>query len=166
MGQTSGNDLIVPPGTRTPRNRCEYSRAKTRRVRCSCRYARWCIERRKKRAREIIDHLDGRIAQSSVVLEMAADKNELRTEFARPPSRHAAADPEGPGFVGSGKHNPAANGDRPATLGRLEQLLDRGVEGVQVRMEDRRYPFHPDSSISHAFANSRFLCYQVLRDRT
>jgi hypothetical protein len=75
-------------------------------------------------------------------------------------------DPESLGFVRSSEHNPAANGDRPATQRRIEQLLDRGVEGVQVRMEDRRYPFHPDSSISHAFANSRFLCYQVLRDRT
>jgi hypothetical protein len=60
---------------------------------------------------EIADHLDGGVAQPSVVLEMAANKSELRTEFARLASRHAAADPEGLGFVGSGKHNPTTDGD-------------------------------------------------------
>src|SRR5271155_3844053 len=49
--------------------------------------------------REIADHLDGSIAQPLVVAEMAADKSELRTEFARLPPRHAAVDPEGLGFV-------------------------------------------------------------------
>src|SRR5207237_3133605 len=86
--------------------------------------------------REIVDHLDGGIAQPLVVIEMAADKSELRTEFARLPSRHAAADPEGLGFVRSGKHNPSADGDRLATQRRVEQLLDRGVEGIEVCMED------------------------------
>ena len=49
--------------------------------------------------REIIEHVDGSIAQPLVLLEMATDKDQLRTEFARPPSRHAAADSEGLGFV-------------------------------------------------------------------
>jgi len=97
---------------------------------------------------EIAQHLDGGVAQAFVVLEMAVDKRELRTELARLPSRHPAADPEGLGFVRRGKHNPAANGDRLATQRRIEQLLDRGVEGVQVRVEDRGYRFHPDSSLA------------------
>jgi len=42
---------------------------------------------------------------------MAADKSELWTEFVRLPSRHAAADPEGLRFVGSGKHNPTTDSD-------------------------------------------------------
>src|SRR5262245_51520269 len=49
--------------------------------------------------REVAQYLDRGIAQALVILEMAADENELRTEFARLPSRHAAADPEGFGFV-------------------------------------------------------------------
>src|SRR5271168_1272417 len=57
--------------------------------------------------REIADHLDGGIAQLLVVLEMAADKSELRTELTRLPSRHAAADPESLGFVRSGKKRQA-----------------------------------------------------------
>ena len=96
--------------------------------------------------REIAEHLDGGVAQPLVVLEMAADKNELRTELARPPSRHAAADPEGLGFVGSGKHDPAADGDRLAAQRRVEQLLDRGIEGIEVRMEDGGCRFHPECS--------------------
>jgi hypothetical protein len=32
--------------------------------------------------------------------------------------------------------HPTADGDGPAAQGRVEQLLDRGIEGIQVRMED------------------------------
>ena len=87
--------------------------------------------------REIIDYLDGGVAQPLVFLEMAANKNELRAELARLPSRHTPADPEGLGFVGSGEHNSATDGDGLAAQGRIEQLLDRGIEGIQVRMKDR-----------------------------
>src|SRR5882757_9658652 len=96
--------------------------------------------------REITDHLDGGVAQPLVVLEMAADKSELRTEFARAPSRHAATNPEGLGFVGSGQHNPSTDGDGLAAQGRVEQLLDRGIEGVEVRMEDGGRHIHRDRS--------------------
>ena len=95
--------------------------------------------------REIVDHVDGGIAQPLVVLEMAADKDELRTKLARPPSRHTAADSEGPGLVGRGKHNPAADGYWLAAQGRIEQLLDRGIEGIQIRMKDGGCWIHPDS---------------------
>jgi hypothetical protein len=33
-----------------------------------------------------------------------------------------------------------------AAQGRVEQLLDRGIEGIQVRMEDGGCRFHPDRS--------------------
>src|SRR5438105_15501811 len=49
--------------------------------------------------REIVDDLNGGIAQPLVVAEMTADKSELRTEFARLPPRHAAMDPEGLSFL-------------------------------------------------------------------
>src|SRR5882757_10966915 len=96
--------------------------------------------------REITDHLDGGVAQPLVVLEMAADKSELRTEFARAPPRHAATNPEGLGFVGSGQHNPSTDGDGLAAQRRVEQLLDRGIEGIQVRMEDGGRHTHSDRS--------------------
>src|SRR6202049_4023033 len=96
-------------------------------------------------------------AQPLVVLEMAADKGELRTEFACLPSRHAAADPEGLGFVRSGKHNPTPYGDGLAAQRRVEQLVDRGIEGIQVCMEDGGCRFHPDRSSVALRGGSRSL---------
>src|SRR5262245_46883777 len=92
--------------------------------------------------REIVQHLDDGIAQPLVLLEMATDKDQLRTELTRPPSRHAAVDAERLGFIRSGKHDPGADGDGLAAQGRVEQLLDRSIEGIQVRMEDSGYGFH------------------------
>ena len=92
---------------------------------------------------EIVEHRDDRVAEPLVVAKMATDKNELRTELARPEARHAACDPERFGFVGSGQHHPAADGDGLAAQRRVEQLLDRGIEGVEVRVEDGGGRFHP-----------------------
>jgi hypothetical protein len=94
--------------------------------------------------REIIEHFDGGIAHTLVVREMAVDKYELWAEFARLPSWHTAADSEGSGFIRSRKHDPSANGDRLAAQGRVEHLLDRGIEGIKVRMEYGGCRFHPD----------------------
>ena len=48
---------------------------------------------------EIIEHVDGSITQPLVILEMATDKDQLRTKLTSPSSWHAAADAERPGFV-------------------------------------------------------------------
>jgi hypothetical protein len=48
---------------------------------------------------EIIEHLDGGIAQPLVVLEMAIDEDQLRTKLSRPPPGHAAANAEGLGLI-------------------------------------------------------------------
>jgi hypothetical protein len=40
--------------------------------------------------REIAEHLDRGVTQPLILLEMPADKNELRTQLPRPPPRHAA----------------------------------------------------------------------------
>src|SRR3984893_6979652 len=77
---------------------------------------------------------------------MAANKGELRTQFARLPSRHAAADPEDLGFVRSGKYNPTTDGDGFTALRRVEQLLGRGIEGIQICVEDGGCRCHPDRS--------------------
>ena len=45
--------------------------------------------------REVAQDPDGGIAQPLIVLEVAADKNEWRTELACPPARHSPANPEG-----------------------------------------------------------------------
>src|SRR5262249_40151368 len=41
---------------------------------------------------EIIEHIDGGIAQPLVILEMPADKDQLWTQLTGPPSRHTATD--------------------------------------------------------------------------
>ena len=57
--------------------------------------------------------------------------------------------PEGLGLIGRRKHNPAPDGDRLAAQRRLEQLLDRCVESIEIRMKDggcgcHLNPFIPD----------------------
>lgn len=94
--------------------------------------------------REIAEHLNSRIAQPLVVLEMAADENQPGAELTCAPPRHAATHAESLGLVGGGQHDAAADGDRLAAQGRIEQLLDRGIEGVEIRVED--VGFHPARS--------------------
>jgi hypothetical protein len=107
--------------------------------------------------REIAQHVDGGVAEPLIVLEMAADENELRTKLARAPSGHAAANAEGSGLIRSREHHAAADGDRLAPQRRIEQLLDRGIEGVEVRVEDRGLRFHPNTSTgAPAIARSSF----------
>src|SRR5882762_3423038 len=79
--------------------------------------------------REITHHLDGGVAQPLVFAEMAADKNEVWTEFARSSPRHAPVHSEGLGFVRSGEHNPTADGDWFAAQRSIKQLLYGGIEG-------------------------------------
>jgi hypothetical protein len=98
------------------------------------------------RRREVAHDLYGRIAQPRIVLEMAADKDELGAELARPAPRHSAADPERLGFVGRRQHHPAADRDGFAAQRRIQELLDRGIEGVQVRMEDGGHRVHPGAA--------------------
>jgi hypothetical protein len=85
---------------------------------------------------EIAQHLDHLVAQLLIPPKLPADKAETGAETARPPSRHARMDSERPGFVGRRQHHPAADRDRPAPQGRLEQLLDGRVERVQVGVQD------------------------------
>jgi hypothetical protein len=93
--------------------------------------------------RIVAEHLHGGVAEPLVILEVAADEDQLRAELAGAPSRHPAVHAEGLGFVGGGKHDAAADGDRPAAQRRVEELLDRGVEGVEIRMEDGGNRCHP-----------------------
>jgi len=92
----------------------------------------------------IIEHIDGSIAQSLVILEVPSDKDQVRTKLPGPPPRHTAANSKRLGFVRGGKHHSAADGDGLAAQGRVKQLLDRCVEGIEVRMEDGGCCLHPD----------------------
>ena len=49
-----------------------------------------------------------------------------------------ARTPNAAGLVRGGEDYAASHGDRPAPQRRVEQLLDGGVEGVEVSVQDRR----------------------------
>src|SRR6266542_7060242 len=67
---------------------------------------------------------------------MAADKDEVGTELPRAPSGHAASHAEGSRFIGSRENDAAADRNRLAAQARVEQLFDRRVKGVEVRVEN------------------------------
>ncbi len=91
---------------------------------------------------EVAEHVNRRVAEALVLLEVTADEDQLRAELARAPAGHAAADAEGLGLVGRGEHHAAADRDRLAAERGVEELLDGGVEGVEIGMEDGGRGFH------------------------
>src|SRR5499426_1480377 len=86
--------------------------------------------------REIAQYSDGGVAEPLVFVEMSADKNEVGTELPRTSSRHAASYAEGPRFVGGRENDAAADRNRLAAQARVEQLFDRRIKGVEVRVEN------------------------------
>src|SRR5262245_48836585 len=86
--------------------------------------------------REIAQDCDGGVAEPLVFVEMSVDKHEVGTKLPRAPSRHAASYAEGSRFVGSREHDAAADRNRFAAQARVEQLFDRRIKGVEVRVEN------------------------------
>ena len=78
------------------------------------------------------------IAEPLIVAKVSADEEQLGTELPSHTSRHAAADTERLGLIGRCQNDAATDGNRLAAQGRIQQLLDGGIEGVEVRVEDRR----------------------------
>src|SRR5262249_23802541 len=60
---------------------------------------------------EVVEHVDRSIAQPLVITEMTADEDDSWTQFSGAPPGHAATDTKRFGFVGSGEHDTATNGD-------------------------------------------------------
>src|SRR5215813_11873034 len=85
---------------------------------------------------EIAQDCDCGVAEPLVFVEMSADKNEVGTELPRAPSRHAASYSEGPRLVGGRENAAAADRNRLAAQARVEQLFDRSIKGVEVRVEN------------------------------
>ena len=110
--------------------------------------------------REIVKHVDGRIAKPLVVLEMTTNEDQLRTKLARPTPRHATSDSECFSLVRCGQHNSAANSNGFAAQQRIEQLFDRCIEGIEVGVKDSGCCVHakavrtsPDSKSENRLAN-------------
>src|SRR5436190_10043194 len=86
--------------------------------------------------REIAQDSDRGVPESLVFGEVSAHKHEVGTELPRAPSRHAASYAEGPRFVGGREHDAAADRNRLVAQARVEQLFDRCIKGVEVRMKN------------------------------
>lgn len=92
--------------------------------------------------RKVTQDGDRGIAKTLIFLEVPANEEELRTKFACLAARHAASHPKSPGLVARRQYHPAAYGDRSPTQIGVEELLDRGIEGVEVGVKDGGKGFH------------------------
>ena len=93
--------------------------------------------------REIIEHGDRRVSEPLVITKVSVDEDQVGTELARPPPRHRAVNAECFGFVGGGEHHAAPDRNRLSTQRRVEHLLNRRIESVEIRMQDGGRGFHP-----------------------
>ena len=98
--------------------------------------------------REIIEHRDRRVTEPLVLVKMPVDEDQVGTELARPPPRHRAMNAERFRLVGGGKDHAAPDRNRLSTQRRVEHLLDRGIEGVEVGMQDGGRGFHPEPRLA------------------
>jgi len=92
--------------------------------------------------REVVEDGNSRIAETLILAEIPTDEDEVRAELACFPSRHTAFDPEGLGLIAGGKHYTAADSDRLTAEVGVQQLFDRGIERIEVGMEDVRLGRH------------------------
>jgi hypothetical protein len=76
--------------------------------------------------------------------------------------RHAAVHAERLGFVGCREDHATADGYRLPAQARVQQQLDRGVEGVQVRMKDGGRRLHEVPTLRIVF----LVCSLTLREST
>lgn len=97
----------------------------------------------------------------AVSLEIAGDKDALAAEPAGAGERHGRSDAKGAGLVRGGRHHPsltgapiAAHDHRLAAQLGPAQLLDRGVEGIQVDVHD--HPGHV-GILCAGFASARIV---------
>ena len=113
--------------------------------------------------REIPQDLDHLVTEALVLAKMAGHEHEARAQLTGAPTRHAGRDPERPGLVGSGEHYAAADGDGPPSEGGVEQLLDRGIKGVEVGVEDGGRPVigHKATLVEHMFPVYGLNCHRA-----
>jgi hypothetical protein len=80
------------------------------------------------------------VAKLLIEAEMSADEKKITAKLAGSPPGHATADAVASGFIRCRQHHSAADGDGSVPQRRVQQLLNRRVEGIEVGMQDRRPP--------------------------
>ena len=98
------------------------------------------IERPSTKRRHVVEDAVHRLARLAVRRHAGRDDDGARAQPAREAAAHRRPDAEGLRLVARGEHDPGADDDGPAAQGRVVPLFDRGVERVDVRVEDRRAP--------------------------
>ena len=92
--------------------------------------------------RRVPEDLEHRLARFRVHLHAGPHDDRLGTEAASLHLAHRCPHAGGLGFVAGGEHDPAAHDHGAAAERRVITLLDRGVERVGVRVEDRAFVGH------------------------
>ena len=82
---------------------------------------------------------ENRLARLGIGRHPRRHDDRVRTQPQRLPRVHGSADTERLGFVTGRQHHPAAHDDRFAAQPRLITLFDRGVERVEVGVQDRGF---------------------------
>ena len=80
------------------------------------------------------------VAELLVAVEVATDEKEVAAELTGTPTWHTTTDAVAPGFIRSGQHHTSAYGDGPVPQRRIQELLNRRVEGIEVGVQDCRPP--------------------------
>jgi hypothetical protein len=88
--------------------------------------------------RRVGEHLEHGPAGLHVRREARPDHDRVRTQVPGSAPAHRGADPEGPRLVAGREHDAPADHDRAVAQRGIVALLDRGEEGVEVGMQDRR----------------------------
>ena len=87
--------------------------------------------------RRVLEHLEHRLARLRVGGHPRRHDDRLGAQPAGPTSAHRGADPARLGLVAGGEHDAGADDHRAAAEPGIVALLDRRVERVEVRVQDR-----------------------------
>ena len=100
---------------------------------------------------EVTENRHHPIGKALVFGEVPVHEDEVGTQLLGAPARHAALHAEGLGLVRGGEYDAAAHRNRAPTKLRIEELLDRRVERVEIGVQDCRQGCHPPSVCEQMF---------------
>ena len=92
--------------------------------------------------REVAEYRHDLVGEPLVLGEVPGDERQIGTQALGAPARHATLHTEPLRLVRRGQHHAAADGDGPPAQLRVQQLLDRRVEGVEIGVQDRGTGWH------------------------
>ena len=87
--------------------------------------------------RDVVEDPVGRLARRGVGVHPRRNDDRVRAEAPRPAERHRRLHAEGLRLVARREDHAGADDHRPPAQARVVALLDRRVERVQIRVEDR-----------------------------